>query len=308
MTDNYDCKIVPLCDEHNRVTGKSLDLVDSAAGPRRTSARPAARSRPRQETTPIATALFGVSVPRKSASRTWIISLSVSGRIRDRKQNNSDCLCNLTRRLASPSAPSNEFLRFNQRRDREILKHRGLEQRHSTGIAAEFRELSFHSAIARKHLRNRCDVTGLPENVAQSTHESPGGTVVNLWIDSIDIACGSLGAIGFAFKNEDPVFAFRVVRSMKSEAEFHGHVEAGHTVRRFDAGQVVDGEVGFFDQLDDRFKSALIRDCQGSVETQTKLGQPNDVCEVEIFERGVVRDVEKDGLDPLLPWHASSWR
>jgi hypothetical protein len=30
VTDIYDCKIVPLCDEHNRGTGKSLDLVDSA--------------------------------------------------------------------------------------------------------------------------------------------------------------------------------------------------------------------------------------------------------------------------------------
>jgi hypothetical protein len=52
-----------------------------------------------------------------------------------------------------------------------------------------------------------------------------------------------------------------------------------------------------FDQTDDRFQSALVRNRKGGVDAKAELSEADDVSEIEIFEWAVVGNVEKDRLN-----------
>jgi len=58
-----------------------------------------------------------------------------------------------------------------------------------------------------------------------------------------------------------------------------------------------------FQQINDCFQPALVRHRKRGVDAKTKLGQPDDVGQIEIFEWLVVGNVEEDRLDLFLPRH-----
>ena len=68
----------------------------------------------------------------------------------------------------------------------------------------------------------------------------------------------------------------------------------------------MDREAGRFDQTNDRLESILARHRKRGVDTQTQLRQPNNIGQVEVFKGVVVRNVQKDGLDPPLASHVTS--
>ena len=68
-------------------------------------------------------------------------------------------------------------------------------------------------------------------------------------------------------------------------------------MRQLDAGQIVDGEIGLLDQVDDRGQPSLVGNRQRGVDPKTKLGQTDDVRKIQILECRVVGDIEKDRLD-----------
>ena len=64
----------------------------------------------------------------------------------------------------------------------------------------------------------------------------------------------------------------------------------------------MDGEVRLLNQIHDCFETPLVRNRESSVDAKAKLRKSNDVGEIEVFERVVVRDVEEDRLDAARSW------
>jgi hypothetical protein len=104
---------------------------------------------------------------------------------------------------------------------------------------------------------------------------------VNLRIDAIYIAGGSLCAVLPALKYENAVSAICDVRPIKSKTEFYRHVEPRNAAGHFDARQVVDRELGLFDQFDDRAEPALIRDGEGGLDPEPELRQTDNIGQVK---------------------------
>jgi hypothetical protein len=187
-----------------------------------------------------------------------------------------DLFSNPSQRLPGPAAiggdrcpPSlNELLRFDQRRKGEVLEDRCFEERFAACIAPQFRNFPLHRSIAGEHFRNGCNILRLTEDVSEGTHEPFDGSVVNLWIDAVDVACGPLRAVPFALKY---VLRLRDVRAMESETQLYRHVEPRNTPRYLDTRQVVNRHFRFIDQSDDCAKAALIRNCKSGVNRQPKL-------------------------------------
>ncbi len=92
-----------------------------------------------------------------------------------------------------PSA-RDEFLRFHQRRKGEVFEDRCLKERFAACVSPQFGNFPPHGSIAGEHLRNGCDILRLTEDVAECTHKPFDGSVVNLGIDAVHVACGSLRA------------------------------------------------------------------------------------------------------------------
>ena len=65
----------------------------------------------------------------------------------------------------------------------------------------------------------------------------------------------------------------------------------------------MDRKIRLLEQVDDCFQPALVRNRKRGIDAKTKLGQPNDVGQIKVFERLVVRNVEKNGLDLSRPRH-----
>jgi hypothetical protein len=56
----------------------------------------------------------------------------------------------------------------------------------------------------------------------------------------------------------------------------------------------MNGNIRFFDQLDNPLKSPLIRNRKRCMDREAKLCQAGNVCNVKIFKPGIVGDIEKD--------------
>lgn len=110
-----------------------------------------------------------------------------------------------------------ELLRFDQRRKLEVLENCRLEERFAARIPPHLRNSLFHGSIAGEHFRNRCHILRLTEDIPQSAHEPSDSSVMNLGIDAIHVACGTLCAVLLALKNEDAVLPIGDVRPIKSK-------------------------------------------------------------------------------------------
>ena len=97
--------------------------------------------------------------------------------------------------------------------------------------------------------------------------------MMNLWINSVDIAGRFLCPIGLALEDVDPVPAFCRVPAIESKTKFQWHIEAGDPLREIDPREVMNGRIGLRNQSDDGFEPALIRNSERCIDAQAKLGQ-----------------------------------
>ena len=140
----------------------------------------------------------------------------------------------------------------------------------------------------------------------ESAHEPFWRSFMNLCVDAVYLTRGSLRSISPALKNKHAVSSLGSMRTIKSEAQFDGHVETRNAAGYFDTRQIVDREIGFFDQPNNRVQTSLIRYRYRGVSPKPELCQANDVREVKILEASVVRDVKEDRLNAPSPRHVIS--
>ena len=192
------------------------------------------------------------------------------------------------------NAASEELLRFDQCSDRDVPKDSRLEEGLAAGISPQFREVPLNRAIAGKHFGHSSYVTGLTKDVPQPGHQPFWLAAVDLRIDTVDIARGSLRPVAPALKDEDPVLSVRNMRTVKSETQLDRHIESRNPSGRLNTGQVVDGNIRVLDQTDNRFQPSLRRHGEGGIKTQPEQGESDNISQIETFERSVVRNIEKD--------------
>ncbi len=126
---------------------------------------------------------------------------------------------------------------------------------------------------------------------------------MNLRVDPVDIASGSLRTVSPAFKDIDPVSTVRNVGAVQRQAKLYGHVEARDSLRQLNAREIVNRKVRLLDESDDGFEPALVWDREGCIYAQTKLGEADQVSQIQILERLIVRDVEEYRFYALAPCH-----
>lgn len=129
----------------------------------------------------------------------------------------------------------NEPLRFDQRRQREILENRRFEQRFAACVASQRRKLLLNRAVAGEHFRNGGHIATLTEDVPESAHQTFHRAVVNLRIDAVHVAGRALRLPPIPIEDKNPVFPARDTRPVKSQAEFNRHIEPRNTMGQLDA-------------------------------------------------------------------------
>lgn len=135
-----------------------------------------------------------------------------------------------------PGSPlRNEPLRFNQRRQREILENGGFEQRFAACVAPQLRKLPLNRAEAGEHFRDGGHIARLTQDVSKSAHQTFYRAVVNLRIDAVHVAGRALRLPPIPIEDENPVFPARDTRPVKSQTEFNRHIEPRNAVGELDA-------------------------------------------------------------------------